>query len=96
MNVNRQASIDADELQQEPMAFSHAPQMMQQSESFPFNSESTLPTPYYYNLKRVQEICAHSIENFPQQDNQDFFVSYQRCLDGTKSPHLSVLWSNLL
>ena len=65
MNMNQQiTSIDEDNedpIQQEPTAFGHPPQMMQQSESFPYNSDETLPQPYYYNLKRVQEGVTNTI-----------------------------------
>lgn len=62
MNVQCRQTIDEEEddtLQQEPRAFGQPPQMIQQSDTFPFNSDETLPLPYYYNLKRVQDAISN-------------------------------------
>ena len=66
-------SVDEDDYTQLPAAMGRPPQMIQQQESFPFQSE--VGAPYYYDLKRVQENISNIYPAFPMQANKDFFVS---------------------
>jgi len=56
-----------------PAAIGRPPSMIKQQESFPFRTEAE--TPYYYNLKRIQENVSNVYPSFPMQANKDFFVS---------------------